>query len=681
MKLKYILIISLALTAFTSCNDYLDVDTPSKYDDKYVFSSETEVNRALNGVYAQLLDGNTYGEKYLKDLCMNSDVDYITNSSEAPTSNGFARFECTSDAGQLKSTWNSAYEGIEYANNFIWQLERSDLYMSGNAVCKQMIGEAKVIRAMFYNDIIDLWGDVPFTFTPTSEKSDIITPIVSRDSIRMTLINDLRAIAPYMHYAKSNTNGIERISKEACWAMISRMALSAGGYSLRPDKQNPSSRGTMERPANYKEFYQIARNYADSVILSGTHSLNKSYRNVFIDECNFVVDNSDDPIFEIPFAKKTSGNIGYIQGPSTSLSSGVSIGANTWGECKGSAQISTFYGYTFDEKDLRRNYVVGMWGYNNQGDTICVPSMRANYTLFNNKWSKLWSTNGSFENNSTGNTGINYPYLRYTDVLLMFAEAENELNNGPTETAKNALKIVRKRAFAPSDWGVKVDSYISLVSSSKEKFLNAVLDERKFEFAGENMRWKDLVRNNKYSEVLFYTFLRYYGVGQNAGGSSQYLDAVTEYDGFADGRYDNLPFDIHWRRIANPKNIDIFPNTSMEILEISNPYSQESKVPDNGTITNPEYQWQTTQGNFGWWNDGTGSPTAQCLYSLYGFMRGDNTGMVYLVDNNGTPYPIGEVTSHITADKLPVVRYILPYPNNAILRSAGVYKNYYGYAN
>lgn len=271
--------------------------------------------------------------------------------------------------------------------------------------------------------------------------------------------------------------------------------------------------------------------------------------------------------------------------------------------------------------------------------------------------------------------------MRYTDVLLMFAEAENELNNGPTEAAKNALKIVRKRAFAPSDWGVKVDSYISLVSSSKEKFLNAVLDERKFEFAGENMRWKDLVRNNKYSEVLFYTFLRYYGVGQNAGGSSQYLDAVTEYDGFADGRYDNLPFDIHWRRIANPKNIDIFPNTSMEILEISNPYSQESKVPDNGTITNPEYQWQTTQGNFGWWNDGTGSPTAQCLYSLYGFMRGDNTGMVYLVDNNGTPYPIGEVTSHITADKLPVVRYILPYPNNAILRSAGVYKNYYGYAN
>lgn len=681
MKLKYILITSLALTAFTSCNDYLDVDTPSKYDDKYVFSTETEVNRALNGVYAQLLDGNTYGEKYLKDLCMNSDVDYITNSSESPTSSGFTRFECTSDAGQLKSTWNSAYEGIEYANNFIWQLERSDLYKSGNADCKQMMGEAKVIRAMFYNDIIDLWGDIPFTFTPTSEKSDIITPIVSRDSIRMTLINDLRAIAPSMHYAKSNTNGVERVSKEACWAMISRMALSAGGYSLRPDKQNPSSHGIMERPANYKEFYQIARNYADSVILSGTHSLNKSYRNVFVDECNFVVDNSDDPIFEIPFTKKTSGNIGYIQGPSTALSSGVSIGTNTWGECKGSAQISAFYGYTFDEKDLRRDYVVGMWGYNNQGDTTCVPSIRANYTLFNNKWSKLWSTSGSFENNSAGNTGINYPYLRYTDVLLMFAEAENELNNGPTEAAKNALKIVRKRAFASTDWGTKVDSYISSVSSSKEKFLNAVLDERKWEFAGENMRWKDLVRNNKYSEVLFYTFLRYYGVGQNAGGSSQYLDAVTEYDGFADGRYDNLPFDIHWRRIANPKNTDIFPNTSMEILEISNPYSQESKVPDNGSITNPEYQWQTTQGNFGWWNDATGTPTPQCLYSLYGFMRGDNTGQIYLVDNNGTPYPVGEVTSHVTADKLPVVRYILPYPNNAIQRSAGAYKNYYGYAN
>ncbi|UKK73792.1 RagB/SusD family nutrient uptake outer membrane protein [Segatella bryantii] len=682
MKLKYIFITGLVMANLTSCNDYLDVDTPSKYGDDYVFSTKTEIDRALNGVYAQLLNNNLYGEKYLKDLCLNSDVDFATSSDEAATSNGFRRFECTADASQLKNTWNAAYQGIEYANNFIYQLEKSNIYKAGDEDLFQKMGEAKVIRAMFYNDIIDLWGDVPFSFTPTSEKEDMITPIVNRDTIRTLLIQDLQAIAPRMKYARSLENTIEHVSKEACWAMISRMALSAGGYSLRPNKSDVTSHGTMERPANYREFYQIARNYADSVIKSNTHSLNKSYRNVFIDECNFIVDNGDDPIFEIPFAKKTSGNIGYIQGPKASLSSGVSIQPNVWGETSGSAQISAFYGYSFDEKDTRRDYLNGMWSYTNQGDSICVPAIQANYTMYNNKWSKLWSQAGNFENNSSGSTGINYPYLRYADVLLMFAEAENELNNGPTEAAKNALKQVRRRAFSSEDIPLKVDHYVDSVSANKESFLMGVLNERKWEFAGENMRWKDLVRNNLYSVECFYSFLRYYGVGENAGGTSQYLDYVAEHDGVETSRFDKLPFSVYYRRIANPKNTDVYPNTALEILEIANPYTNLNKRPtDDESITNEEYTWKEYQGNFGWWNDGKGTPTNQCMYSFYGFIRGSENGMIYLVGNDGNTQMLGEVTGHMTAAQLPVVRYILPYPSSAIQRSAGAYKNYYGYAN
>lgn len=692
MKLKYILMAGLACATFASCNDYLDVDTPSKYDDKYVFGTETEINRALNGVYAQLLNSNLYGENFLTNFCFNSDVDFSTNSSETPASGAFRRFDCTSDAGQLKKTWDAAYMGIEYANNFIYQLENSPVYKAGNANCEQMLGEAKVIRAMFYNDLVDLWGDVPFTFTPTSEKKDYVTPIVSRDEIRTKLIEDLREAAPKMSYARKLDNTIEHVSKEACWAMIARLALSAGGYSLRPDKQDATNHGVMQRPENYKEFYTIARNYADSVIKSNTHHLTKSYRNVFIDECNFVVDNSDDPIFEIPFTKENSGSIGYIQGPAASLSSGYSIAPNVWGETKGSAQVSAFYGYSFNEKDLRRDYVIGMWSYSNQGDTLCVPAIRADYTLYNNKWSKLWSNSGNFTNYSGGNTGINYPYLRYADVLLMFAEADNELNDGPTDAAKEALKTVRRRAFESADWSKEVDAYVDSVSqagvgerynTAKKAFLRAVLNERKWEFAGENMRWKDLVRNNMYSEVLYYTFLRYYGVGENAGGTSQYLDAVEMYDfGVEAGRYDDLPVDLYYRRIANPKNTSIFPNTAMEILEIANPYNTLERKPiDPEDITNDEYKWQKKENNFGWWSEGDGTPTNQCLYSLYGFMRGDAQGQPALVQNNGQLSPIGSANAEMTSDKLPVVRYILPIPNAAIQRSGGTYKNYYGYAN
>ena len=83
----------------------------------------------------------------------------------------------------------------------------------------------------------------------------------------------------------------------------------------------------------------------------------------------------------------------------------------------------------------------------------------------------------------------------------MYAEAENEVNEGPTEDEYNALKKVHNRAFS----GNKTSSieWYDNAMNSKEDFLNAVLTERKFEFPGENMRWKDLVRNNQYSEKLF----------------------------------------------------------------------------------------------------------------------------------------------------------------------------------
>ena len=75
MKIKNIIIAGLVAVGFSACNDYLDVDAPSKYDNDYVFSDKTEINRALNGVYAQLLTNDLYGNAYLSTFCLNSDVD------------------------------------------------------------------------------------------------------------------------------------------------------------------------------------------------------------------------------------------------------------------------------------------------------------------------------------------------------------------------------------------------------------------------------------------------------------------------------------------------------------------------------------------------------------------------------------------------------------------------------
>ena len=659
MKLKYLFFAALASLGFTACSDFLDVDSVSKYDSEGVFGEKTEINRALNGVYAKLMSGDFYGDAYFTKFVFNSDVEFTTNTSDVATNNSFRRFDGNSTASDVEKFWNAAYSGVEYANNFVYYLERSPLYSTEDAEIMQMMGEAKVIRAMFFHDLVTYFGDIPFTFEPASAVENYVMPIVSRDEVYKTLIEDLKSIAPYMKFAANLSNGVERASKEFCWSMIARMAMHAGGYSLRPDTDNPANFGKMERPANYKDLYKTALAYCDSVISSATHTLSLPYYRVFVNECNYVVNSNDDPIFEIPFAKETSGNVGYVHGPKSELYEGSTSGDNIWGEAKSSAALSAFYRFMFDPEDARRDYLNGLWGYLYNGE----PTISVSYTVYNNKWSKLWSTSGNPE--SAGNTGINFPYMRYTDVLLMYAEAANELNDGPTDAAKAALRQVRQRAFTNPE---KIDSYIESMSGSKDDFLKAVLDERKFEFAGENMRWKDLVRNNLLAENTYYNFLRYLVCGENGAGQSAYQEMVEEYDGMPE-YLDKLPSTVYYMIGANPQTPSVFPNTSLRIIDIYNPYDDVvvSTVPD-------EYRALTVQYPYAWASD-AGVVNAQCLYSFYGYIYCDQiSGLVYLNTN-------GKYSTHApnANASLPPVRYILPYPNAAIQRSAGAYKNYYGY--
>lgn len=659
MKLKYLFFAALASLGFTACSDFLDVDSVSKYDSEGVFGEKTEINRALNGVYAKLMSGDFYGDAYFTKFVFNSDVEFTTNTSDVATNNSFRRFDGNSTASDVEKFWNAAYSGVEYANNFVYYLERSPLYSTEDAEIMQMMGEAKVIRAMFFHDLVTYFGDIPFTFEPASVVENYVMPIVSRDEVYKTLIEDLKSIAPYMKFAANLSNGVERASKEFCWSMIARMAMHAGGYSLRPDTDNPANFGKMERPANYKDLYKSALAYCDSVISSATHTLSLPYYRVFVNECNYVVNSNDDPIFEIPFAKETSGNVGYVHGPKSELYEGSTSGDNIWGEAKSSAALSAFYRFMFDPEDARRDYLNGLWGYLYNGE----PTISVSYTVYNNKWSKLWSTSGNPE--SAGNTGINFPYMRYTDVLLMYAEAANELNDGPTDAAKAALRQVRQRAFTNPE---KIDSYIESMSGSKDDFLKAVLDERKFEFAGENMRWKDLVRNNLLAENTYYNFLRYLVCGENGAGQSAYQEMVEEYDGMPE-YLDKLPSTVYYMIGANPQTPSVFPNTSLRIIDIYNPYDDVvvSTVPD-------EYRALTVQYPYAWASD-AGVVNAQCLYSFYGYIYCDQiSGLVYLNTN-------GKYSTHApnANASLPPVRYILPYPNAAIQRSAGAYKNYYGY--
>ena len=266
--------------ALTACNDYLEVEAPSKQTNEYIFSRESEVSLALNNIYVQMLSNSTYGQNFWTSLIFNNDVEFAANSSDAAGENNFQRFDGSSQGSNASNAWNQLYKSIETANNFIYNLENGPLYENPTEEIYQMMGEAKCMRAMFYYDLTWYFGDVPFTFEPTYIRGDVNTPIpvVDRTTILESLIADLEEIAPHMQGTSECT--VERPSQEFAYAMIARIALTAGGYTLRPDTSNPSSYGSMQRPSDYQKYYQIARTAAKKVIDSGTHQLNKSYRQV-----------------------------------------------------------------------------------------------------------------------------------------------------------------------------------------------------------------------------------------------------------------------------------------------------------------------------------------------------------------------------------------------------------------
>ncbi len=661
-----------------SCNDYLDVDSPSSYSEEFVFSQKTEINRALNGVYASILVNDLYGNAYQRTFNLNSDVDMQMFTNNVATHNSYARFDSDDQGSETNKYWQASYNAIEYANRFIHGLENSEIYDVNDAEIMQWMGEAKCLRAMVFHDLVVLFGDVPFTFQSAAQLGDgFVIPVVAREEIQQKLIEDLRTIAPKMSSSTSTT--VERASKQFAWSMIARIAITAGGYSLHPDKNNPNSYGVMSRPTDYQQYYQIAKAYTDSVIQSNVHSLGSSFQEVFTKESNFELISNGDPIFEIPFAKESTGNTGYIQGPTSSANEGMTLGKNTWGASSGNGRLSAFYRYSFDENDKRRDFVNGLWYYGSGANNLTQDSclIRADYTVHNNKWSKLWANSGQFTNISSGSTGINFPYMRYADVLLMNAEAINELE-GPVATAQESLRKVRARSF--EDQGA-VTTYVANAAASKESFLKAVLDERKWEFAGENMRWRDLVRNNLYGQEVVYSFMRYLSVSMsNAGAYTGFEDDIAEHDGSY--YLDELPEYMYYHVL--PQNVDWlveedqvygypYPNETLDILYIYNPYKQTNQPPTALTAIEGT-TWKMAE--FYQWSSDS-EPTNQCRYSFYGYIRYTEQGNIVLV-KDGVETPLNGNTIP-SVNELPPVRYILPYPNAAIQRSAGVYKNYYGY--
>src|SRR5690606_32936972 len=158
---------------------------------------------------------------------------------------------------------------------------------------------------------------------------------------------------------------------------------------------------------------------------------------------------NDDVLFEVAF-QPGFGDVGWCHGVR------VDAGTHPYGSGSNYLSLTPTYYHSFDTLDTRLPATCSIIYYDKDlqqtpvGVTAIAP----------NKWNRLLMPTPAGPQSAKG-TGINWPIMRYSDVLLMFAESENELNGGPTADAINALKRVRQRAFPSALWGSKVDDYVA----------------------------------------------------------------------------------------------------------------------------------------------------------------------------------------------------------------------------
>ena len=548
MKKIFIYItIALGLT-ISSCNDFLDVESRSKMTEEEVFETTEDAYKAIQGIYAALSHNRIYGLQTSTYYGCNNDIEFATtNAVPEDTRRGLWDYTATSSNTEIEG-FIYMYIAINRANECIAGIEKSKLFAESAtdkpSTIRHLYGEAMALRALMYLELTRNWGDVPFKDKPTQYNDDFYIGATSRDTIQAHIIQDLINVEPLMFYASDIPEHVERMNRGAVQGLIARIALTRGGWSLRPNLANPSDPGYMHHPTDSMEYFQIANTYCEKLIYhsGGQHDLISSFKDVFYNQCQEVYPSNDDMLYEVAMALNYSGAIGH--------SIGVRIERNTnspYGFSNPYYSVTLPYMFSFDPKDSRRDVSCcpysWYWEEKNQRLEQQMASPTSKVSI--GKWSKLFMKypQGS---GAESNTGINWPVIRFADVLLMHAESELKLGNGEiSDQARESLKRVRQRAFAPTDYQECVEDYVNNLTD-KESFFKALVNERAWEFAGECIRKYDLIRWNMLRSKLIELKVNMQLLGQNTreqSGIYANKPAYLYYKKLNDGTLDIVGFD------------------------------------------------------------------------------------------------------------------------------------------
>ncbi|MFN3941989.1 MAG: RagB/SusD family nutrient uptake outer membrane protein [Flavobacterium sp.] len=499
MKTFQILVLMIFTSIIFSCDDfledYLTTQTVSTLEPSVIFSNVDLAESAVNGIKVPFGETNSYRGRYLPWYGFNTDTEWF-NSSES-TSNDNADL-CVYDAKPNNSqmntpnnVWAMMYQGIERANICIEGLRLYGNPTPGSDL-GYLLGESLTLRAIYYADLVKAWGDVPARFVPTN-KDNLSIPKTSRDEIYKQLLADLEEAATLVPWpgGNSRTTSVERVNKAFVKGLRARIALVACGFQQYPD----GIRRSNDPELSMQSMYTIALNECKDVILSGTAKLEPTFESLWRKYNQDNTNAGGESLWEIPFSDGRGRMLFTFAVRHATNNQHHANGSNRGGQAGPLPHI--FYDY--DEVDARRNVTCVPYQYGNAVNGFARQQLgphsglsRWYFGKYRYEWMNRFVT-------STNDDGVNKMYMRYAEILLMAAEAANELE-GPGSAAEY-LKQIRRRAFPTAMHATKVEAYVNALSS-KQAMFNAIVEEHKFEFTGEMERKQALIRWNMLGSKL-----------------------------------------------------------------------------------------------------------------------------------------------------------------------------------
>jgi len=463
----------------------LVVDSPSTIQQAVAFASVSYTNSALIGVYNQLIGDNGYGERFSCILDQSADDFKTSGSYNSTDRRGISLYGATSDNTELIATYTQMYAGIERANICIKGIPLSPLYSGGSASdqasMKMYYGEALALRAQYYYELVRNWGDVVAPMIPSADQTNFDVPATKSTVLLDQLLADLKIAEDLVPWRTQSGYTDTRFTKGAIKGLRARIALCRGGYLMN------TSDHTMERDPNFLNYYKIALSETGDIMARrDQNDLNPVYENIFKSLHSATrYDPTNELMFEVGAYggnATTDSKLGYYNGLRFAAGS-------TFGQGGGGIIAIATYFYEFDPiGDCRRDVTLGSYDIDATSQKILNALNNESDAKFRRSWSIVIG-------GTAQNFGINWPILRFADILLMYAEAYNEVyggpNNGPTPTATSALLEVRNRAFVNNTARIPVP-----YTDHDNFFSQDIVKERLLEFGGEGIRKYDLIRWN-----------------------------------------------------------------------------------------------------------------------------------------------------------------------------------------